>query len=284
MRPLYGRLLGAGGAWLIAALVLALATAGRGVAAPGTASPEAMVRPRDTPPAGGALRPLIAHDRADGSLGAPALLATIPAPSQRTFLPAISRSGALSATPTPTPTPTADPFPGETRLRNDNGQASGYSEEWRSGELAGAVLSARPSDYPLRVIGAQFMLHRFKGAAASANVSVVLYSLKPDGAPDRVVGQSSPFPVTTFYADWATVDLRSLQIVVDQPFMLALKYEEGLVGQTPFILTDSNREILPSRNWYSRDGGQTWEEHYDFWKEGSELGYNMIRAIVAPER
>jgi hypothetical protein len=43
---------------------------------------------------------------------------------------------------------------------------------------------------------------------------------------------------------------------------------------------DNQSGIASGKNYYSTNGGATWDEHYAFWNVPGDVGYNMIRATV----
>ena len=189
----------------------------------------------------------------------------------------------MGPSPTWTPVPTADPFPDAQRLAHDNGEPDSYSELWGAGEAAGIVLHAPPGAYPLRLLGAEALfLDTFPGAVHTASVSLVVFSVDAQGTPKSEIGHMGPFSISTFYPDWALLDISALHIDVSEPFMIAIQYMEGVAGSTPSVLMDSTKNIAKGLNWYSLDRGATWDEHYVFWEHADTVGHNMIRAIVEP--
>lgn len=200
------------------------------------------------------------------------------------YLPLVLRRASVMATATPTPQPTATPTPTPTTvvLKNDNGVLGMYSEEWRQGDTIGTTFRAAPVPYPLRLEGVQFLLWSFEGAAKRAELSVLVYDITPEGQPGTLLGRSARTVVSDFYPTWVTVGLRPLNLVVDGPFMIALKYEIGEAGTVPSILLDNASNIPRNINWYSEDGGETWTEHYGFWIDAGTVGHNIVRAVVRP--
>jgi M6 family metalloprotease-like protein len=192
-----------------------------------------------------------------------------------------SRSPTAGSSPTPTRTPTAGtPRPcTPATFANDNGSPAGYSSSFRAGYLIGAVLAPDWTRYPIKLQSASFLLYRFAGAAPSVTVRIRVYAIDA-GVPDLQLGQSDPVNVTTFYPNWASVDLSAYNIVVNNPdpFMVVVEYLDGTAGSTPSVLLDSAAPILAGRNFYSRDGAASWIEHYNYWSSPSQVGYNMIRA------
>jgi YD repeat-containing protein len=167
------------------------------------------------------------------------------------------------------------------QLKNDNNTAAGYNGAWRSGDIVGAVLTPESAMYPVRVLSVEFVLYQFAGADDSATVRVCIYSMH-SGAPDTQLGCSTPTVITTFSPSFVSVSLASSEIVIQSPdsFMAAVEYAAGSAGTTPSTLTDSNTDIPQGKNYYSKDEGSTWYEHYDFWMQPDQVGFNIIRATV----
>lgn len=168
------------------------------------------------------------------------------------------------------------------QLSNDNGTAEGFNGDWQAGDRVGAVLTPNPAwSYPVKVNSVEFMLHRFTGAANSATVRLHVYSLV-GGRPGTLLGSSALTTINTFYPNWTSIDLASANIMLPSadPFMVAMEYLAGTSGTTPSTLTDSQNNITPGKNFYSLDGGDTWKEHYDFWVDPQNVGYNMFRATI----
>jgi hypothetical protein len=168
------------------------------------------------------------------------------------------------------------------QLGNDNGTAESYYGSWQAGSIIGAVLTPNPDwSYPIRVNSVQFLLYQFPGAASSATVRVHVYSTI-NGEPGTLLGSSPPTIITTFWPTWASISLASANITLSfpDPFMVAIEYTAGTSGSTPSTLMDSQDDIATGKNFYSLDGGATWHEHYDFWAEPEDVGYNMIRVTV----
>jgi hypothetical protein len=168
------------------------------------------------------------------------------------------------------------------QLRKDNNNAGGYSTTWSAGDVIGAVLTPDDSMYPVRVMSVEFALYNgFAGADDSATVRVCIYSLY-NGQPESNLGCSEPATVTTFAPALASVSLDSTEIVIQSPasFLAAVEYMGGSIGSTPSTLTDTSTDIPAGKNYYSLDGGSTWFEHYDFWAQPHQVGFNIIRATV----
>jgi len=68
--------------------------------------------------------------------------------------------------------------------------------------------------------------------------------------------------------------------LVNQAFLAGIEYLEGNVGSTPSALFDSNSDIPIGKNFFSRDSGVHWIEHYDFWQSPSSVGFALVRANV----
>jgi hypothetical protein len=168
------------------------------------------------------------------------------------------------------------------QLRNDNGTAEGYHSQWQGGNIIGTVLTPNPAwSYPVKVNSVEFMLHRFTGAASSATVRARIYSVV-GGVPGALLGSSAPTTINTFYPTWASISLTSANITLSSPapFMVAIEYTTGISGSVPSTLTDNQNNIATGKNFYSLNGGATWIDHYNFWAEPGNVGYNMIRATM----
>jgi len=168
------------------------------------------------------------------------------------------------------------------QLQNDNDAASGYTSNARSCYVAGSVLEAAAHQYPLRVLSVDFSLYQFTGADPSAQVRAVVYSIGADGAPDVLLARSDPVEITTFYPDWVSISFTHTLLYVPHAgsFLVGLEYVDGTDGTTPSFLMDSSTSIPANRNFYSSTCGDSWTEHYDWWVDPSNAGYNMIRATV----
>jgi hypothetical protein len=167
------------------------------------------------------------------------------------------------------------------QLSNDNGTAE-YYHTWQAGDMVGAVLTPNPDwSYPIQVDSVEVLLYQFPGAASSATVRAHVYSTI-NGEPGVLLGSSAPTIITTFWSTWASISLASAKVTLSSPdpFMVAIEYTAGASGSIPSMLTDSQNDIASGRNFYSRDSGATWYEHYDFWVEPEDVGYNMIRVTV----
>jgi len=168
----------------------------------------------------------------------------------------------------------------QVQLLNDNNTADSMSTLTQAGEVYGAALTPDATMYPVRVLSVEFALFRLPDSAASVDVRVCIYAMK-NGVPDTQLGCSVSTTVTTFYPTFVSISLPS-EIILNSPdsFMAAVEYITGAVGTTPSTLRDSNTSIPQGKNFFSIDGGSTWYEHYDFWTEPDQVGYNMIRATV----
>ena len=168
----------------------------------------------------------------------------------------------------------------QVQLSNDNDTPAGVSPLTQSGDVYGAVLTPDASMYPLRVLSVEFVLFRLPDWVDSVDVRVCIYAMD-NSIPDTQLGCSAPTTVTTFYPTFVSIKLPS-EIILNSPdsFMAAVEFVTGAEGTTPSILLDTNTNILQGKNFFSTDGGSTWVEHYDFWAEPDQAGYNMIRATV----
>lgn len=169
------------------------------------------------------------------------------------------------------------------QLRNDNGDAEGYTSGIRPGFVFGSVLQADSSAYPLRVQSVDVLLYRyFPGAATTALVRAGIWSIGPDGRPDALLGRSGVVAIDTFYPDWVSIPLTGTQVVLSSPapFLAAIEYLDGAPGTIPSVMLDSSRYIPVGYNYYSQTHGDTWFEHYDWWVSPEDVGYNMVRATV----
>jgi len=176
---------------------------------------------------------------------------------------------------------TAEPQ-GTVLLQNDSGTAEGYSASMADDYVVASALRANDNQYPLRVQKVQAQFYRnFSGANSSVYVRAVVYAVNANGYPQELVAASVPMTITTFYPQF--VDLPLLQPVLlmePQTFVAGIEYLGGVMGSTPSFLTDDTSNIAERKNFYSRNAGQTWSEHYAFWQTPSAVGYNMIRAWV----
>ena len=170
------------------------------------------------------------------------------------------------------------------QLRNDNGTADGYSTGMAEQYIVGAVLRGGTDLYPIAVHSVQALFYRgWAYADPTAYVRAVIYSIGTDGRPAELLGASAPTTINAFYPQWADLTLMTpVTLAESQPFLAGIEYLAGAKGSTPAILTDSSTNILGGRNFYSRDAGQTWVEHSDFWVDPIQVGYNMVRASVEP--
>lgn len=177
----------------------------------------------------------------------------------------------------------AEPL-GTVLLQNDSGRAEGYSESMADDYVVASALRATDNQYPLLVQTVQAQFYRnFTGASTFAYVRAVVYEVGANGYPQALVGASAPMTITTFYPQF--VDLPLLQPVLlatPQTFVAGIEYLDGVRGSTPSFLTDDSNNITERKNFYSRNAGQTWFEHFAFWQSPLTVGYNMIRAWVEP--
>jgi YD repeat-containing protein len=170
----------------------------------------------------------------------------------------------------------------EVQLKNDNNTAGGYNGSWGAGDIVGAVLTPDQAMYPVQVLSVDFVLYnQFAGADDSATVRACIYSTL-NGRPDTQLGCSDPITITTFIPFFVSVSLAPSEIIIHSPnsFMAAIEYSTGVEGSTPSALTDTSIDIPQGKNYYSKDGGNTWFEHYDFWQQPDQIGFNIVRATV----
>jgi len=167
------------------------------------------------------------------------------------------------------------------QLQNDNGEAAGYSSSIKMCRVFGSVLEADAGQYPLQVVSVDFSLYAFDGAASSAEVRAVIYAMDPDGTPGSLLARSDPVTVSAFYPTWASIPFNSPVVVTDPgAFLAGVEYTAGVEGTIPSVLMDSNTNIPVGRNFYSQTCGESWFEHYDWWADPANVGYNMVRATV----
>ena len=170
---------------------------------------------------------------------------------------------------------------GEEQWRNDNGQANGYTSSLAQHYIVGSVLRGDDADYPVAIQSIQTMLYHFEGATASVRVRAVIYRIGENGRPGALLAASEPVVIEDFYPNWVRIDFSAPVVLNDpQAFLAGIEYLEGNVGSTPSALFDSNSYIPIGKNYFSRDGGVHWIEHYDFWHSPSGVGYAMVRANV----
>ncbi len=168
------------------------------------------------------------------------------------------------------------------QLRNDSGIAEGYNTGMAEGYVVGAVLLGGDELFPMAVHSVQALFYRnFPYADPTAYVRAVIYHIGPDGRPAERLGESLPATISTFYPTWVSLSLIAPVFLTEpQPFLAGIEYLGGDKGSTPCILTDDSSNIPIGKSFYSRDGGQTWIEHYNFWLNPQAVGYDMIRATV----
>lgn len=178
--------------------------------------------------------------------------------------------------------PAAEVTADTVQLKNDNGEAGGYTEGIRIDWVFGSVLQAADTQYPLRVLSVDFTLYRFQNAAESAQIRAVVFSVGADGKPDTLIARSETRTVTTFYPNWVSIPLTDTQIYLtgSAPFLVGVEYVTGASGANPSVLLDSSENIPAGRNFYSQTGGRSWSEHYEWWVDPEGIGYNMVRATV----
>jgi hypothetical protein len=168
------------------------------------------------------------------------------------------------------------------QLRNDSGTAEGYNTGMAEGYVVGAVLQGGDELFPIAVHSVQALFYRnFPYADPTAYVRAVVYRVGPDGRPAERLGESPPVTITTFYPTWVSLSLSEPVFLTEpQPFLAGIEYLDGVKGSTPCVLTDDSANIPIGKSFYSRDGGRSWIEHYDFWLNPQAVGYDMIRATV----
>ena len=208
----------------------------------------------------------------------------VPGAQARLWLPVILRQWAAPAPPTPTATatatrtPTRTPTPSLMELSRDNGEAHYYNEGYKAGDAVGVVLEAPAGLYPIRPV---FMRALFwpVGGSTSVVVRPQVYAMS-NGVPGPLLAEGALQTVSTFYPNWATIDLSGMNLVLltPQPVLVAIRYESGTVGTTASVLTDYSSIIPAGANFYDRGFG--WEEHYSFWQDPWDVGYNMVRLVV----
>ncbi len=181
-------------------------------------------------------------------------------------------------TPTPTPTATQTPTPAFAELARDNGEAKSYNEAYKAGDAVGIVLEAPAGLYPIRPVSMRVLFYPV-GGSTDVVVRPQIYAMS-GGVPGPLLGEGSPQTVSTFFPDWATIDLSGMGLVLltPEPVLVAVRYESGTVGTTASVLIGSSTIIPIGANFYDR--GLGWEEHYAFWLDPWTVGYNMIRLTV----
>ena len=173
-------------------------------------------------------------------------------------------------------------WPVTRQLRNDNGCGEDYFRGWEPDYMAATVLKPHETDYPLRVRSVDFTLYAgFPNANQWARVKACAYEVAPDLSftPKTPQCSGTTEVLGPFWPDWVSIELPSPLVVEDPNLVLAaVGYGRQTSNRTPSLLMDSTKSIPQNRNFYSRDGGRTWIEHYDWWAEPEAVGYNMIRA------
>ena len=104
------------------------------------------------------------------------------------------------------------------------------------------------------------------------------------GVPGELLGSSSVVTETlqNYAMPWVHLDLSTADVVFDvpQPFLVAVEYKSGNIGETPSIVSDISTDIPVGLAFYQVTPG-VWLEHYERWdEEPEENGYSMIRAWV----
>lgn len=168
-------------------------------------------------------------------------------------------------------------------LRIDNTFLGGAYTFWRSGYIAGTVLSPDASLYPVKVEEVVFWLYEFTGATRQIDIRVKVFSVR-NGVPYALLATSPTYTINVgaFSIPRIAVDISDDDIIIFEPqtFMAAVEYVTASAGTAPSLLTDSSTNILPNKNWYSPNGGATWYEHYAWWADPANEGYNIIRATI----
>lgn len=171
-------------------------------------------------------------------------------------------------------------------LRNDNGLSGRVGSNYQSGYMAASILQGPNDWYPLRVQAIKFVMYRPQGFNSQANLRVLLYDVDQDGRPTRKLYES-PLITVSLPEEGREALFQfplSVPLVLNTPQAMAVvvDYLDGMVNRTPGLLTDTGHNISRNKNYFSRDGGVTWVEHYNFWRTESPyvMGYNRIWAIV----
>lgn len=93
-----------------------------------------------------------------------------------------ANSGLLEAAAAPTQT---------VQLKNDNGRGTIYTTQARTCWSFATVVGGGAAQYPLRILSVETLLYRgFTGAAATAQVSAVVFSIGADGHPGALLARS----------------------------------------------------------------------------------------------
>ncbi len=217
---------------------------------------------------------------AQARLWLPVIFQQWAAPEPPTPTPTASATRTPTRTPTQTATPTATqtPTPSLVELSRDNGAAHYYNAGYKAGDAVGIVLEAPAGLYPIRPASMRVLLLPV-GGSSSVVVRPQIYAMS-GGAPGVLLAEGAPQTVSTFYPNWAEVDLSGMGLVLltPQPVLVVVRYESGTVGTTASVLTDYSSLIPMGANFYDR--GLGWEEHYSFWEDAWDVGYNMIRLVV----
>jgi len=123
------------------------------------------------------------------------------------------------------------------------------------------------------------MFYPVDGGGESLVVKPQIYAMS-GGAPGVLLAEGAEQAVATFYPTWATVDISSsgLTLIAPQPVLVVIRYQSGATGGMASVAMDSATTIPMGANYY--DTGFGWTEHYAFWGDPWNVGYNMIRLTV----
>ncbi|MBI3942421.1 MAG: hypothetical protein HY326_05355 [Chloroflexi bacterium] len=171
-------------------------------------------------------------------------------------------------------------------LRNDNGENGYIGTDFRENFMAASILQGPADFYPIEVRGVKFVLGRPTGYDSMVQVRTHLYSVGADNRPAVLLASSDTITVT-FAPDKNTDEELALlrpiiTITTPRPFAVVLEYKSGKEYQTPGLVTDTQQNIPRGKNFYSRDGGANWIEHYDYWRKQPPglIGYNCLWAWI----
>ena len=171
-------------------------------------------------------------------------------------------------------------------LCNDNNENGYVGTDFQEGFMVAAILQGPADYYPMDIRGIKFVLGRPNGYDDTVHVRAHLYSIDDNNRPAALLSSSDTMTVT--FAPNSRTDEKlallkpNITIATPGPFAVVLEYKSGQEYQTPGLVTDTQQDIPPGKNFYSRDGGAHWIEHYDYWRKQppSLVGYNRIWAWV----
>ncbi|MEO0225621.1 MAG: T9SS type A sorting domain-containing protein [candidate division WOR-3 bacterium] len=171
-------------------------------------------------------------------------------------------------------------------LMNDNGTPSSFGSFWDNRYQAAEKLWTIPGNYPIRIDTLKIALYRHATQfAETTRFRFHVYSCDTAGRPIARLAGTDTVKIGIAQAPawvWALIPFSNYNVIItsaQQYFDVVVEWLDPR-DSVASILMDNQRNIRRNINWYAFQG--TWYEHYDWWSQPTQVGVNMIRAIVTP--